>query len=638
MDLVATADAAGAAAAVACDDAASDAAEPLPPLHQPARLVVLGFLDVAGIGRWANCSRAAAQDAAVDLVWADAYDRTYRVSGSVREDVQAWIARPFGQDAVGSRVSVYMPVRNVHACGVVQAYDPRTNAYLVRYDEPGPDGKREVWELEARSDPAVRLQPILASFSRIRFLDAPGGGAAAASERCEVATETLFASSGKVMRFPTWRQEFRHTSESTPSRLQQRLVDHHDEVLFLAFSPCGSYLATCSRDCTTCIYRFVAPTSKGVARESAPSMTPQLQRRLQHSSAATFIQWWPEAPHRRIVVSTAGPSQPQAEVWDVVTGARLVRARLTVRDVYATFMRWPPSTGAVALMLNQHMCVEGSCFVQDLDLFRIVEPLDVAPPRQASAAAAAVLEPLARLRLRNRVNYFHCGLPAPPSCPRGPSSFVALTGTLPRQCDAVAVFELPESASRQGGPIAGKTAEAAEGTPEAPVVELTPRCKVMPSRAVLGLGWARGNGGQGLLLANTRPRLHLKAPPPAGDETLFQLHRRPAPPLGTAIELVVLDAATLETLSIHGGHHAFTTAEAPFVLYAEAWAKGDVVASGGEDSCVHVWHRCQGRQLKRLDGHTQVVNAVGWCEEQRLLASASDDQSVILWSCGRAPP
>jgi len=122
------------------------------------------------------------------------------------------------------------------------------------------------------------------------------------------------------------------------------------------------------------------------------------------------------------------------------------------------------------------------------------------------------------------------------------------------------------------------------------------------------------------LLVNTRPRIGACAQP-----------SQAAPPLSTAIELLVLDPGTLTTLSVHGGHYAFTPSEAPFILHTDAWANNDIVASGGEDHCVHIWHRRHRRQLQRLEGHSQAVNAVSWSATRRLLASASDDHTVILW-------
>merc|ERR1712107_774643 len=54
------------------------------------------------------------------------------------------------------------------------------------------------------------------------------------------------------------------------------------------------------------------------------------------------------------------------------------------------------------------------------------------------------------------------------------------------------------------------------------------------------------------------------------------------------------------------------------------------LASGGEDHRVYVWHRRHRRLLRRLCGHTEPVNAVSW--SKGLLASASDDHCIIIWS------
>lgn len=51
--------------------------------------------------------------------------------------------------------------------------------------------------------------------------------------------------------------------------------------------------------------------------------------------------------------------------------------------------------------------------------------------------------------------------------------------------------------------------------------------------------------------------------------------------------------ATKELLFKLGGHHAFTTKECPFLIFAaqsEADAFGDYVCSGSEEHRVYVWH------------------------------------------------
>ena len=62
----------------------------------------------------------------------------------------------------------------------------------------------------------------------------------------------------------------------------------------------------------------------------------------------------------------------------------------------------------------------------------------------------------------------------------------------------------------------------------------------------------------------------------------------------------------------------------------------DFLVSGGEDSCVYIWHRRHRRLLAILrGGHDNVVNSVSWSKAPggpSLLASASDDHTVAFWS------
>jgi len=555
--------------------------------HQ--RLEVLIFLPVPDIARWACCSRSATSDVSgVDgeLLWNRAYDSTRR-SGPASAAVQALVARPCGDAAVGCRVAVYNAERDAYLHGEVQAFSAVRNTYLVHYDEPpGPDGEHDVWEEEARHDPEVRRNPSLASQSRFRFLTLPAEGCPSTPSGSSSGPkeDDRLVCSKSLLRFASWREELRHTAAHTPSRQKHVLVDHTDEVLFVTFSPCGTLLATCSRDKFTGIYRF------------DQSGQPRRVAMLDHESTSLRAHWWPDPPHNRIAVSTGGPTElSTAEVWEIEPCRCILRVTSVPFDIYAAIVRWPVGSSKCALLAGGGINFLRSG-AQEMKVYQL-------PPFEEGSEAL-----LARLRLPlgSTHNYCHCPEPAPPE---GPSAgqVAALTGTGPMQCDAVAIFELPAS----GGGL------------EEPA-EISLRLHDMPSRAVLSVRWSRDGR---LLLVNTRPRI---------GGCLQAKLQVPAPPLSTAIELMVLDAATLTTLSIHGGHYAFTTAEAPFILHTDSWADSDILASGGEDRCVHVWHRRHRRQLQRLEGHREAVNAVSWSSAQRLLASASDDHSVILWACGAA--
>jgi len=557
------------------------------------RLEVLIYLCVPDIARWACCSRSATSDvsgADGELLWNRAYDITRR-SGPASAAVQALVARPCGDAAVGCRVAVYSAVRDAYLHGEVQAFSAVRNIYLVHYDDPpGADGEHDVWEEEARHDPEVRINPSLASQSRFRFLTLPTENAPStpSSQRSGggVAENGALVCSKQLLRFASWREELRHTADHTPTRQKHILVDHTDEVLFVTFSPCGTLLATCSRDKFTGIYRFDARDQ------------PKRVAMLQHQSTSLRAHWWPDPPHHRIAVSTGGPTElATAEVWDIEPCVCIVRVPSYPFDIYAAFVRWPPGSSTSALLAGG-----GSNFLrsgaQEMGVYN-VPPFTEAHPQDSEALLARL-----RLPLGTTSNYCHCPEPAPSEGPTV-GQVAALTGTGPMQCDAVAIFELPSSG--------GSLQEPAE---------ISLRLHDMPSRAVLSVRWSRDGR---LLLVNTRPRIG------GCSQACSQV---PAPPLSTAIELMVLDAATLTTLSIHGGHYAFTTAEAPFILHTDSWADSDILASGGEDRCVHVWHRRHRRQLQRLEGHREAVNAVSWSTALRLLASASDDHTVILWACG----
>merc|ERR1712060_198814 len=88
---------------------------------------------------------------------------------------------------------------------------------------------------------------------------------------------------------------------------------------------------------------------------------------------------------------------------------------------------------------------------------------------------------------------------------------------------------------------------------------------------------------------------------------------------------------TMDILATFDGHFAFTTKESPFFIFTDDWQDTDFLARGGEDYAVYIWHRPHGRLLRRLEGHAESVNAVSW-NGDGILASASDDHSIILWT------
>merc|ERR1712190_242581 len=149
------------------------------------------------------------------------------------------------------------------------------------------------------------------------------------------------------------------------------------------------------------------------------------------------------------------------------------------------------------------------------------------------------------------------------------------------------------------------------------------------------MGWSK-NGE--FILLNTRPFVgsasHGSRATQTQHATLAEMFRNPTPDLSTSVELLVLNSSTLDCVGLFDGHFAFTTKESPFLLFTDEWRDSDFLASGGEDHQVYVWHRRHRRMLRRLHGHSEAVNAVSW-NGFGYLASASDDNTVVIWTNGQ---
>lgn len=59
----------------------------------------------------------------------------------------------------------------------------------------------------------------------------------------------------------------------------------------------------------------------------------------------------------------------------------------------------------------------------------------------------------------------------------------------------------------------------------------------------------------------------------------------------------------------------------------------EILATGSDDFTVYLWHPSKDKKpLERLTGHARLINVVSWSPDGRLLASASFDKNIKLWS------
>jgi len=328
------------------------------------RLDVFRFCGVQDLGACLAVSRSWHTDADSNPVWVDTYESTQKVDPTSEPSgegaLRALIQRPFGEDAVAWRVEVLREDGTEHyAAGRIVAYNAETDAYLVSYEGDDSSLPTEAWEQERRKrTAAMRHNPSLAGKSRFSFVAPP----ARAWPHRDFSSSSVSSGCGPLLRFESWKRELEHNVRNAPSRFLRRLESHRDEVLFVVFSPCGTRLASCSRDLRTIVFRIVPPgpgadggggssaassqhqnggssgsRSLGVATGGAaqqttsssplappPEQDPVFEQEavFEHHTAPCRAIWWPIPPYTMVAVSTedAGwQGTSKVEIWEVLT-------------------------------------------------------------------------------------------------------------------------------------------------------------------------------------------------------------------------------------------------------------------------------------------------------------------------------
>ncbi|HEX4206051.1 MAG TPA: serine/threonine-protein kinase, partial [Ktedonobacteraceae bacterium] len=86
--------------------------------------------------------------------------------------------------------------------------------------------------------------------------------------------------------------------------------------------------------------------------------------------------------------------------------------------------------------------------------------------------------------------------------------------------------------------------------------------------------------------------------------------------------------------ALHAGDALVTYSGHNDAINALAWspsANAPYIASGGDDKTVHIWHAADGSDVASWNRHSDAVYGLAWSPDGRYVASASADQSVMVW-------
>ncbi|RKU25257.1 hypothetical protein C6497_16295 [Candidatus Poribacteria bacterium] len=93
----------------------------------------------------------------------------------------------------------------------------------------------------------------------------------------------------------------------------------------------------------------------------------------------------------------------------------------------------------------------------------------------------------------------------------------------------------------------------------------------------------------------------------------------------SSVGIWLYDTRTYQLRTLLTGHSGKVTT-------VEFSSTGDMLASGGEDTTVKMWHTDSGKQITTLDGHIGAITRILFSPKEQILATGSKDDTIRIWN------
>jgi len=607
-------------------------------------LYSLSFLSAEDLLQGAITCRSWLESCNNDTIWKAVFIREKMTDESEfhqDEWIKELMRRPLSRDAVGWTVKVESESDGSVHQGIVR--EVQRNCFLVEYG----DG-HVVWEYEGRLQGPWHA----AGQSRFHWVAGPDPeldeendqqennsrssaspsalvtAVASAPNSCHRPSprkpvispeqelfESITERVDRSTEYISWKQEYKSLMTQVPQELVLKLQDNNDEVLDLAFSHSGDYLATCSRDEFITIYKVHSPTEVELLQQSYSRGTP------------CRVMWRPD--DCALLITNEEPqgnafgNGSEIELWRVDESGYWAQDEVFPCCPFDLHGCWlPDNRFLVGFRLNREADGTG-VFHQQLAVYK--ETLTSTVDGDAKEENLPKISAL-RYQLSTEIelifsntNFAHLFQVSPD--PDLPLWGLFSTGTNPFLGHQIKIMPL-QSLREINTP---KNLSFNVGTLES----------LECGGAICSVRISSNNK---LIFANVRPFMDDSYRQFEGVDFRTAAHMD-CPDISNQIVVQVWHAENKTKLLELQGHHAFTTKLCPFLIFCNQSCCNqdlDYISSGSEDKNVYIWHLRYGKLVKVLKGHTDVVSAVSWnTKYPGMLVSASDDWCVCVW--GRKP-